>query len=100
MLIIHRDNLFDTERSYKIIIDGQFYDKIKCGETKSINIKNGKHRIYLKLDWCRSNIINFENLNDEKIEFKCGSSVKGWRILILFIYTTILKNKYLYIEKI
>lgn len=99
MLTIHRDNLFDTERNYKIIIDGQFYDKIKCGETKSINIEKGKHRIYLQLDWCRSNIINFENLNDENIEFKCGSSVNGWRILIFFIYATILKNKYLYIEK-
>lgn len=100
MLILHRDNLLDTERNYKIIIDGQVYGKIKCGETKRIDIPTGKHIIYLKLDWCKSNKINFEILDDENIEFKCGSSLNGWRILLLFIYTTILKNKYLYIKKI
>lgn len=39
MLILHRDNLLDTERNYKIIIDGQVYGKIKCNETKRIDIQ-------------------------------------------------------------
>lgn len=32
MIIIHRDNLLDVMRSYKIIIDDTYYGKIKCGK--------------------------------------------------------------------
>ena len=50
MIIIHRDNLLNMLRSYKIMIDDTYYGKIKCGETKQINLEKGNHTIYLKID--------------------------------------------------
>ncbi len=67
MIIIHRDNLLDVMRSYKIIIDDTYYGKIKCGETKQINLEKGDHTIYLKIDWCRSPKLNFSNSDNETI---------------------------------
>lgn len=99
MLRISRDNLCrDSLRNYKIIIDGNCCDEIKSGEIKYININSGNHTIYLKIDWCRSNKIDFIISENETIEFKCGNSMKGWRILFSIIYVTFLKNKYLWIN--
>lgn len=100
MLTISRNNLFRDElRGYKIIIDGNYCGSIKCGETKYIDIDPGNHTIYLTIDWCRSNKVDFDISENERIKFKCGNSMKGWRILFAIIYTTFLKNKYLWINK-
>ena len=45
MIIIHRDNLLDVMRSYKIIIDDTYCGKIKCGERKQINLEKGNKKI-------------------------------------------------------
>lgn len=99
MLILHRDNLLDTERDYKIIIDEKYYSKIKCGEIKYISLEEGKYTMYLKMDWCRSNKVTFEVLNDKILRFDCGNSMRGWKILLFLIYSTILKNKYLFLKQ-
>lgn len=100
MLTISRDNVYrDKLRSYKIIIDGNYCDEIKCGEIKNINLAPGNHTIYLKIDWCRSNKIDFTVLENETVEFECGNPIDKRRILSSIIYITFLKNKYLWIRK-
>lgn len=100
MIIIRRDSQYaDKARSYKIIIDGNYYDKINDGEVKNINISSGKHTIQLKIDWCKSNKIDFNASEKETIEFNCGSSIKGGRFLFSIFYATILKNNYLWIKR-
>lgn len=100
MVIINRENVYiDRLRSYKIIIDGKCYDKIKDGEIKNINIGPGNHTIYLTIDWCKSNKIDFNISENETIAFECGNSMNGWRIIISLLYVTFLKNKYLWIRR-
>lgn len=99
MIIIHRDNLLDVKRSYKIIIDDTYYGKIKCGETKQINLEKGDHTIYLKIDWCRSPKLNFSTSDNETIFFDCGNYMNGWKQLLFPLYITFLKNKYLFLEE-
>lgn len=100
MLTISRDKTYrDKLRSYKIMIDGNCYEEIKCGEIKNINLDPGNHTIYLKIDWCRSNKIDFTILENETVEFECGNPISKWRILSPIIYITFLKNKYLWIRK-
>lgn len=102
MIVINRKNLShrDKSRNYEIIIDGEICDKIKNGETKNIDISPGHHTINLKIDWCRSNTIEFDILDNETIEFDCGNSMHTWRILFSLIYVTFLKNKYLWIKRV
>lgn len=100
MLTISRDKTYrDKLRSYKIMIDGNCCDEIKCGEIKNINLDPGNHTIYLKIDWCRSNKIEFTISENETVEFECGNSMNKWRILLAILYITFLKNKYLWIRK-
>ena len=100
MLTISRDKTYrDKLRSYKIMIDGNCYDEIKCGEIKNINLDPGNHTIYLKIDWCRSNKIEFTISENETVEFECGNSMNKWRILLAILYITFFKNKYLWIRK-
>jgi hypothetical protein len=101
MLKISREDVFrDKLRSYKIIIDDTYCGNINSGETKILEVAPGKHTIYLKIDWCRSNKIDFYISENETIEFRCGNSMNGWRILFPLIYITFLKNKYLWINRV
>ena len=76
----------DKQRSYKIIIDGKLYGCIKPGEIKDIDIALGEHTIYLKINWVRSNIINFTVSKNESVEFCCGNTTKGWRSWLVILY--------------
>ena len=100
MLILSRENIYpDRLRNYKIIIDGNCYGEIKNGEVKKIDISSGNHTMYLKIDWCRSNNIEFNISEDEVLNFECGPSARGWKILLSILYITIFRNKYLWIRK-
>lgn len=96
--VSRQDEFRDTIRSYKIILDDIYCEDIKSGETKDLEVTPGNHTIYLKIDWCRSNKIDFYVSNNEIIEFECGNSMSGWKILFALIYITFLKNKYLWIK--
>ncbi|ADL53846.1 hypothetical protein [Clostridium cellulovorans] len=96
--IERKSEIRDKMRSYKIILDNKFFGEIKSGEIKRFNIATGKHRIYLKIDWCRSNKLDFYISNDEVVELKCGNSMKQWTIVNFLAYATIAKNKYLWID--
>ena len=99
MLKINRAAEFrDKIRNYKIILDNTYCGDVKSGETKGLEVTPGNHTIYLKIDWCRSNKIDFYVLDNETIEFECGNSMNNWRIFISIIYITFLKNKYLWIK--
>ncbi len=100
MLRISRKTTYrDILRSYKIILDDIYCENIESGKVKNLDISSGNHTIYLKIDWCRSNKIDFYISANEIIEFECGNSMNGLRILINLIYITFLKNKYLWIKR-
>ena len=89
---------YDKYRYYDIFIDVSLYGNIENGETKDIDIKDGDHSIYLKIDWCRSNELIFVESKNKLIEFKCGNSVQGLKKLLGLLYISIFKNKYLFIN--
>jgi hypothetical protein len=67
-------NLF---RNYKIFIDDLQVGKVSNGEIKEFEIKEGKHIVTAKIDWCGSQemLLNF-NLNETK-ELKIGGFKNG-----------------------
>jgi len=55
MIRIIRENCFnDSLRKYKVILDKTCIGDVSNGETKEFNISQGKHELYLKIDWCQS----------------------------------------------
>jgi len=70
----------DVFRRYKVVIDGVEKGRIKNGGTFACDITAGRHTIELKIDWCGSNIIEFDVRNNEIVAFDCGSNLRGWKI--------------------
>ena len=102
MISIKRDSGFaDKTRAYKVILDGEEVGKIKDGQKIKIDIAPGGHKLYIKIDWCQSNIVEFE-MNENIIEFECGSNLRGPKLLlpfIILIYITFRKKQYIWLKK-
>jgi hypothetical protein len=101
MIRIKRDvrPYFDKLRKYKVVIDDIEVGSIVDGGIEQYDIQTGHHTIYLKIDWCTSNKIEFDILENEILEFNCGS-LKGKKTLLVYMYITILRNRYLWIKKV
>lgn len=99
MIKIKRDSGYaDRLRAYKIVLDGDVVGEIKNGQELELNVTPCKHQLYLKIDWCRGNTIEFES-EGATVEFECGSSLRGWRVLLVMIYVIFLRDKYLWLKR-
>ncbi len=99
MIKINRTTGFiDKAREYKVMVDDRKIGILKDGDTIFFDLPKGEHTIYLKIDWCRSNKVNFFISEDEVIAFDCGNSLNGWKIFFNMIYITFLKNQYLWLK--
>lgn len=78
-------------RSFKIVIDGNVVGKINEGETKSFEVTDGFHKIYAKIDWCRSPIVDLNFSQNETKEITiAGYKHSKWLVplslIILAVY--------------
>ena len=66
---LNRDSGYvDHQRAYRVVIDGEKRAKISNGESIEIVVEPGNHEILLKIDWLRSNTINF-SINKRRVSF-------------------------------
>ncbi|HLD18480.1 MAG TPA: hypothetical protein VJB90_00515 [Candidatus Nanoarchaeia archaeon] len=99
MVRIKRDSGYaDRIRAYKIVLDGDIVEEIKNGQQLELNVSPGRHQLYLKIDWCRSNVVDFE-INGNAIEFECESNLRGLKILLSILYSTFLRSQYIWLKK-
>ncbi|WP_440895491.1 hypothetical protein ACS127_13140 [Amphibacillus sp. Q70] len=102
MIRIRRTNSYDMVRAYKIILDGKKVGQIKNDQQIELEVLPGEHQLYLKIDWCRSNIIEFKQ-DDRMIEFECGNSVEAknfWLPFIEIFYIIFKRKEYLWLKKV
>jgi len=100
MLNLNRVTSFsDSLRAYIIVLDGEEFGQIRAGESFNITISPGEHQIFLKIDWCRSNILVFTARPGAEISLNCGSSLTGWRILLAYLYIFLWRDQYLWIRE-
>lgn len=98
MIRISRDSGYvDRLRAYKVILDGQVIGEIKNGQQVEFNITPGKHQLNLKIDWCRSNIVDFE-MHQDIIEFDCGSNLLGFKLFMAIFYVILFHKKYIWLK--
>ena len=63
----------DRLRTCKIVLDGEVVGEIRRGQTLELDVPPGRHQMHSKIDWTRSNAIEFE-ADDETVEFECRSN--------------------------
>jgi hypothetical protein len=98
MIRIKREtNYPDRLRNYKVIVDEKEVGSLGSGETFETSISPGIHTLYLKIDWCRSNKIEFEVQDHETLEFTCGG-LSFFKTLIVWWYITFARNRYLWLK--
>lgn len=100
--IIRKSQLANRMRAYKVILDGQSVGEVRNGEDFHCDLSPGKHRLQLKVDWCGSNVVEFEVQAGQSLAFSCGCILRGWLFWVPFSevwYTTFARNKFLWIEE-
>jgi len=90
----------DGLRKYKIYIDDVYVSEISAGTSLNLNVPRGKHKIYLKIDWCSSNVLDINCLDEEAINLECGNALKGYKKLFTLLYISFLRKDYLWIKEV
>lgn len=84
-VVIKRQSAYsDRLRAYKIFLDDKQVGQISNNETLSFDCSDGSHSLYLKIDWCSCQPIEFNS----NAEFECQSNITGWKIpfAIFFLF--------------
>jgi hypothetical protein len=90
----------DILRRYKIILDDEMVGEINIKGKFELKLTPGRHTIYAKIDWCRSNKISFDVDSSSTIKFVCSNNVMGKNILVSPLFMTVYRNRYLKLEQI
>lgn len=96
--IIRKNAWGDSLRKYDVHIDEKLKGTIDQGKHVSFDLSIGEHTLYLKVDNARSKKINFIQQAGKETVFECQSNITGLRILLLPLYITIWRNKYIQIN--
>ncbi len=74
VVVVRRRDLgvSDGFRTYKLVLNGNIVGTIRNKQRIELEVPPGKHQLFLKIDWCRSNTIEFET-DGEAAELECGS---------------------------
>ena len=84
---LHRTNAWaDFLRSYSVLIDDQRVARIRNGQTLEMEVAPGRHTIFLRQDWMRTNELSFELTENQVAEFECGSNMSGIKALFAIGY--------------
>jgi hypothetical protein len=67
-----RQGYRDRFRSYAVLVDEAQVAKVKRGQTLRLPISPGRHKIYLRIDWCRSPGMDIDASPGEIINIYCA----------------------------
>jgi hypothetical protein len=96
---VSRDSGYaDRLRDYRVLLDGAEIGRIGNGGERSFEVAAGRHQLMMKVDWGRSNILSLEVGPDQSMKFRCGSSLRGWRIILTFYYASFGFRNYLWLR--
>ncbi|MFC7444742.1 hypothetical protein [Mesoflavibacter profundi] len=78
-------------RKIRLEVNGKLFTKINNGEIKKLELPYGKHYFQAKIDWCTSNILEVELIEDIDIKLMKGKGSTLYR-------TTFGYKKYLLLQ--
>lgn len=96
--IIRISSNVDYDIPYDVYIDNVHVLTVYNRETKSIQLKDGNHTIYIKSSKYRSNEVNFDIYKNENIDFEVSPDYKN-NALSKFFTSTLYGKLGIKIEK-
>jgi hypothetical protein len=64
------------------VVDDQTVASVKHDETKEVTVESGKHRIWMRISWCRSEILDIDVQDGDKIRLVCRGNARPGRVLL------------------
>lgn len=93
---IHREKQYaDNLRAYEIFVNGAKAGEIRAGSSVSLPLENGASRIFLKIDWCRSNEIELNLRDAETADLYCGNKAG---VILGIYYIVFAPDRYLWLK--
>lgn len=83
-------------RPYTIYIDGKKTKTIRNGKEVRIDVSEGNHTVYLKIDWCTSKSINVYSNKYENVILECYPALRGSKKIVSF--KSLIKDRSDYIK--
>ncbi len=71
-------------RKYIVYIDDGIAGEIASGETKHFELSPGKHKVSVKVDWCRSQPFEFEIIEGKNTKLLCGANYNNWKCMFMY----------------
>lgn len=68
----------DRLRAYKVIVDRQIVASVDEGASQTIRVAPGPHTMHLRIDFCRSRLLNMDVRPDETIVLSCWPNAKWY----------------------
>jgi hypothetical protein len=97
-LIVRRDKGYaDRIRKYRILLDGVEIGRLAEGAELCHEISEGPHVAEARIDWCGSQLLNFEARGGKQI-LLVRSALRGWRVMLVFYYAIFSRRRYLILE--
>lgn len=56
---------------FKVVIDGGVAGQLGAGESGAFEVAPGSHKVFVKIDWCRSETVDVHLGGDQKANFRC-----------------------------
>ncbi|MCT4623823.1 MAG: hypothetical protein N4A46_09395 [Schleiferiaceae bacterium] len=84
---IHRSSEYaNNARNIAIYVDGEKHISIPNGGSKALELAEGKHEIYGKIDWCYSPTLSLDLKENDKVKLELSSfKMAKWMVpLALF----------------
>ena len=81
LTIVRSNEYFNAKRDYEIYVDNQMIGTIANGATKTFEIPENAQEIYAKIDWCRSQKINIQQV-EQPVQLKV-SAFKYNRVFLI-----------------
>lgn len=98
-ITISRDSGYaDAMRDYLVMLNDKEIGRLANGKSQTFTIPPGNHILKLKIDWCGSNTIELNALTNDNLQFQCGSSLRGLKLLFSIFYVIFAPNKYLWLK--
>ena len=85
----------DRARAYKLNVDGVEVGAIRSGQTITVPLEPGMHRVALALDWCTSPELQLSGDADHALRCKAGGHSFMAGVDIIFR-----SNRYISLEKV
>jgi len=89
-----RKGWVDRYRAYEVVVNGEVRAKIKRGEEVSVNVDPGHVEIHLRIDWCKSRLVELDLAPGNAAQVDCRPRT----MLTAFYGVTLGRNSYIQLD--